>query len=63
MGAKAEDARALAYRLYEISSQKGWAAEALVYNELVEDWTNLEERAARQPPIPAMRDLFGAAAP
>ena len=24
MGAKAEDARALAYRLYEIASQKGW---------------------------------------
>jgi hypothetical protein len=32
MGARAEDARALAYRLYEIASQKGWAAEALVYN-------------------------------
>jgi putative DNA methylase len=47
MGPKAEDARALAYRLYEIASQKGWAAEALVYNELAQDWTNLEDRAAR----------------
>jgi putative DNA methylase len=42
MGNKAEDARALAYRLYEIASQKGWAAEALVYNELAQDWTQLE---------------------
>jgi putative DNA methylase len=63
MGSKAEDARALAYRLYEIASQKSWAAEALVYNELAQDWTNLEDRAERQRPIPAMRDLFGAAAP
>jgi putative DNA methylase len=58
MGAKAEDARALAYRLYEIASQKGWAAEALVYNELAQDWTTLEEQAARQAP-PVMLDLFG----
>jgi putative DNA methylase len=62
MGARAEDARALAYRLYEISSQKGWAAEALVYNELAQDWTQLEDQAARQQ-IPATRDLFGAMAP
>jgi putative DNA methylase len=61
MGARAEDARALAYRLYEIASQKGWASEALVYNELAQDWTQLEDQAARQQ-IPAMRDLFGAVA-
>lgn len=47
MGSKAEDARALAYRLYEIASQKGWAAEALVYNELAEEWTHLEDAASR----------------
>jgi len=46
MGAKAADARALAYRLYEIASNKGWAAEALVYNELAQEWTKLEDRAA-----------------
>jgi putative DNA methylase len=62
MGARAEDARALAYRLYEIASQKGWAAEALVYNELAQDWTQLEDQAARQQ-IPAVRDLFGEIAP
>ena len=58
MGAKAEDARALAYRLYEIASQKGWAAEALVYNELAQDWTQLQDKGA-QLQIPAARDLFG----
>jgi putative DNA methylase len=62
MGARAEDARALSYRLYEIASQKGWASEALVYNELAQDWTQLEDQAARRQ-IPAMRDLFGAIAP
>ena len=47
MGSKAEDARALAYRLYEIAAQKGWNAEALVYNELAEEWTHLEDAASR----------------
>jgi putative DNA methylase len=45
MGPKAADARALAYRLYEISSQKGWAGEALVYNELAQEWARLEDIA------------------
>ncbi len=46
MGPKAEEARALAYRLFEIATAKGWAAEALVYNELAQEWTKLEDRAA-----------------
>jgi putative DNA methylase len=46
MGPKAEEARALAYRLFEIATSKGWAAEALVYNELAQEWTKLEDRAA-----------------
>jgi len=46
MGSKAADARALAYRLYEIASQKGWSAEALVYNELAQEWPKLEEIAS-----------------
>ena len=46
MGPKAEEARALAYRLFEIATNKGWAAEALVYNELAQEWTKLEDRAA-----------------
>jgi putative DNA methylase len=56
------DARALAYRLYEIASQKGWAAEALVYNELAQDWTQLEAQASRHV-VPPLRDLFGVIAP
>ena len=63
MGRKAEDARALAYRLYEIASQKGWAAEALVYNELAQEWAHLDTLAAdfasgKRGAEPA-RDLFG----
>lgn len=46
MGKKAEEARALAYRLFEIATNKGWAAEALVYNELAQEWTKLEDAAA-----------------
>lgn len=63
MGSRVEAARALAYRLYEIASQKGWAAEALVYNELAQDWTNLEDQAARYQTPPPMEDLFGVVAP
>ena len=45
MGPKAADARALAYRLYEVCSQKGWASEALVYNELAQEWARLADIA------------------
>ncbi|OZB26690.1 MULTISPECIES: DUF1156 domain-containing protein [unclassified Acidiphilium] len=63
MGSRAEDARALAYRLYEIASQKGWAAEALIYNELAQEWAHLDTIAAdysagSRSSAPA-RDLFG----
>jgi putative DNA methylase len=46
MGSKAEAARALAYRLFEIATKKGWAAEALVYNELAQEWAKLEDLAS-----------------
>jgi putative DNA methylase len=59
MGPKAEDARALAYRLYQIAHDKGWPAEALVYNELAQDWTTLEERATQYAQAPQIPDLFG----
>ncbi|HVZ07210.1 hypothetical protein [Rhodopila sp.] len=52
MGPKAADARALAYRLFEIATQKGWAAEALVYNELAQEWPKLEELAAASQALP-----------
>jgi putative DNA methylase len=46
MGPKAADARALAYRLFEIATQKGWAAEALIYNQLAQEWPKLEDLAS-----------------
>ncbi|WP_292613931.1 hypothetical protein [Nitrobacter sp. 62-13] len=62
MGSKAGEARALAYRLYEIASQKGWASEALIYNELAQEWPKLEELAstagARRAATGAQADLF-----
>lgn len=61
MGSKAADARALAYRLYEIATRKGWSAEALVYNELAQEWPNLEDLAASDrsgASEPSQRDMF-----
>lgn len=46
MGPRADEARALAYRLFQIATNKGWAAEALVYNELAEEWPRLADRAS-----------------
>jgi putative DNA methylase len=45
MGPKARDARLLAERLFLISTQKGWASEALVYNQLAQEWAHLEDVA------------------
>jgi putative DNA methylase len=45
MGPKASEARALAYRLFEIATKKGWASEALIYNELAQEWPRLEDLA------------------
>ena len=55
MGPKAADARALAYRLFEIATKKGWASEALVYNELAQEWARLEDIAVNLA-SPAPRD-------
>jgi putative DNA methylase len=61
MGTKAADARALAYRLFEIATKKGWNQEALVYNELAQEWPRLEDLASsihRETPA-AQASLFG----
>lgn len=42
MGSHGADARTLVYRLFEIATQKGWSAEALVYNQLAQEWPRLE---------------------
>jgi len=47
LGATAELARELAYRLYVICERKGWAAEALAYNGLVQSWPELVQLAAQ----------------
>lgn len=45
MGPKAAEAAKLTHRLYQIANDKGWAAEALVYNELAAEWPRLEALA------------------
>jgi putative DNA methylase len=45
MGPRAPDARALVDRLFRVATEKGWSAEALVYNQLAEEWPHLLERA------------------
>jgi len=63
MGSASSDARKLAYRLFEIATQKGWSAEALVYNELAEVWPKLEDIASNTDLLaasgqPPQRSLF-----
>jgi putative DNA methylase len=53
LGELTEPAHQLAYRLYDICNNKGWAAEAQPYNNLIQEWDVIEERAlafAPQPP-------------
>jgi putative DNA methylase len=59
LGAKAETARELAYRLYTISERKKRAAEALAYNGLIQSWPEIA-RLARESGNdgPTQRDLF-----
>jgi putative DNA methylase len=53
LGARAETARELAYRLYTICERKKRAAEALAYNGLVQSWPEIarlaQEGGKRQP--------------
>ena len=59
LGARAETARELAYRLYTICERKKRAAEALTYNGLVQSWPEIV-RLAREGGRPATGepDLF-----
>ena len=60
LGAKAEIARELAYRLYTLCERKKRAAEALAYNGLVQSWPEIVHlgRVAGQPKVPQPA-LFG----
>jgi len=46
-GASAENARALAYRLYALADDKGWTQEACAYNNLVVDWPKIQALASQ----------------
>jgi predicted HTH transcriptional regulator len=60
LGAKAEVARDLAYRLYTLCERKKRTAEALAYNGLVQSWPEIA-RLAREggQPKPEQTALFG----
>jgi len=45
LGAKAEVARDLSYRLYTICERRKWANEAMAYNTLVLSWTDVQRLA------------------
>jgi putative DNA methylase len=45
MGDMARDLPMLAGRLFQIATDKGWAQEALVWNELATEWPRLEAMA------------------
>jgi putative DNA methylase len=58
LGARAEPARELAYRLYTICERKRRAAEALAYNGLVQSWPEIVRLAQDQPTVPAQGALL-----
>jgi putative DNA methylase len=62
LGARAEAARELAYRLYALCERKKRAAEALSYNGLVQSWPEIM-RLAREgggKPVAREKELFDA---
>lgn len=60
---RAENARALAYRLFTIADKKGWTGEAFAYNSLVVAWPEIQTRAAQlqaqEPKQYTLDDLAG----
>jgi putative DNA methylase len=64
LGAKAEVARELAYRLYTVCERKKRAQEALSYNALVLSWPEISRLARESAAVvgteePAQSDMFG----
>jgi putative DNA methylase len=58
LGAKAETARELAYRLYTLCERKKRAPEALAYNGLVQSWPELIRIAQEQRPAEMQPELI-----
>jgi putative DNA methylase len=61
LGAKAEVARELCYRLYTLCERKKRAQEALAYNGLVQSWPEIMRlaRESGRPPVEQQPALFG----
>ncbi len=57
LGGTADRARQLAYLLYRVAEQKGWAQEAVAYNSLVVAWPELERLAGQRQPEPGHMNL------
>jgi putative DNA methylase len=61
LGAQADIARELAYRLYAICERKKRAAEALAYNSLVQSWPDMATLAGeRRSSAPVQSSMFTA---
>ena len=60
LGAKAETARELCYRLYTLCERKKRATEATAYNGLVQSWPEIVRLAREKPlaPTPTNAELF-----
>lgn len=59
IGAKAETARELCYRLYTLCERKKRASEALSYNALVQSWPEILRLAREVAPEATQTELFG----
>jgi len=57
IGARAEAARGLAYRLYSICDRKGWAQEALAHNSLITAWPEISRMAISTTQLEAQGEL------
>ena len=59
LGAMAEVARDLSYRLYTVCERRKWSQDAIGYNALVLSWPDLKRQADEQRDLgPAQRDLI-----
>ena len=58
MGADAETARDLAYRLYRICDQRNRPQEALDYNALVRSWGEISSLATQVRQAPTEPNMF-----
>ena len=59
LGANAEIARELTYRLYRICDQKSRSQEAIAYNSLVQSWPEIARLAQGIARAPVQASLIG----